>query len=319
VELSLERPTFSRPTLAWGRIRLRILIALAILAALLAGSYFAVRGSSLVAVDQVKVVGLDGHYDTAARRAVITAAKSMTTMQFDQSRVEEAASEFVDVAAVETKIDYPHGVTIRFDVRRPVVVARVGGRTVTLSQTGEVLDPSRAVPGLVKIDVPGAVKGSRVISPRANEAAAVLGAAPDVLLRKAESVHWGKLGIVVQMKNGPKLYFGDRSHAERKWTDAVAVLANPASRGAAYLDLRVPGRVAVGGLGGAKLPQGASAATGAAVIATPTTTQAAPATSTTPEPATTTPAQPQQTTTTPTAPAQTQQPPAAAGGAAPAQ
>jgi cell division protein FtsQ len=319
---AMPRPK-ARQAPRFGRLRLITLAVLVVLAALLTLAWFAVRGSSLVAVEQVKVVGLSGHYDKAARRAVIAEAQSMTTMQFDASRVEQAAAQFVDVAGVEVETSYPHGVTLRFDVRRPVVEARVGGRSVILSQDGEVITPSHAVPGLVKIDVPGTVDGDRVRSRRAQEAVGVLGAAPDVLLRKVESVHWGKLGIVASLRQGPDLYFGDADDARLKWADAVAVLASEKSRGAAYLDLRVPGRVAVGGLGGAALPQGSTAAvaepgaSGGAVQGTtsPGATTAPPVA--TPQPQQTTPQQ-APATGQQMAPAP-QQAPAAAGGAAPGQ
>ena len=43
--------------------------------------------------------------------------------------------------------------------------------------------------------------------------------------------------------------FGTRDDAAVKWAAAARVLAEPDAAGATYLDLRVPGRVAAGGLG----------------------------------------------------------------------
>ena len=76
-----------------------------------------------------------------------------------------------------------------------------------------------------------------------------------------------------------------------KWTAAARVLADPSSRGAAYIDLRLPDRPAAGGLaaqtlaplGTAEGPEGAAPATAAPQAATP-----APA-----QPASPTPIQPQ--------------------------
>ena len=42
--------------------------------------------------------------------------------------------------------------------------------------------------------------------------------------------------------------FGDGEDARAKWTAAARVLAEPSAAGATYLDLRIPGRVAAGGL-----------------------------------------------------------------------
>ncbi len=292
--------TFKRPS------GLGLAVALLVLTAVVAGSFLLVRNSSLVAVEKVKIVGLSGYYDKDARAAVTAEAMDMTTWNFDTSRIEEAAGQFVDVAGVEVDTDFPHAATIRIEVRRPVLIARIGGRTVTLAQTGEVINPTHTVAGLPKIDAPGVIRGDRVTSGKAFQAVTVLGAAPDVLLRKVEAVRWGKMGIVVKIKNGPELYFGDSSDARLKWRDAASVLASENSRGASYLDLRVPGRPAVGGLGGAALTQPTAAT---ADVATETSSEAAAAAlaaTETPAPAVEqTPAPVQQTA------------PPAAGGAAP--
>lgn len=316
-----RRARMPRPSMPSMRIgfrrpsRMGLIASLLVLAAVLAGSWLLVRNSSLVAVQQVKIVGLSGYYDRDVRRAIVEEATSMTTMNFDTSRIEDTAAEFVDVAAVKVDTDFPHAATIRVEVRRPVLIARVGGRTVTLSQAGEVIQPTHATPGLVKIDVPGTINGKYVTSGRAHQAVQVLGAAPDILLRKVRSVRWGKLGIVLSMSNGPELYFGDPSDAKRKWADAAAVLASSKSAGAAYLDLRVPGRVSVGGIGGAPLPQ-TSSATAENVEAAAVDPATSTATDTTTTQATETQQSVQQTPqrTTQTT---TQQTPAAAGGAAP--
>ncbi|MFT4048649.1 MAG: cell division protein FtsQ/DivIB [Solirubrobacterales bacterium] len=259
--------------------RIGLLAALLVLAVVLAGAWLLVRNSSLVAVQQVKIVGLSGYYDKDARAAVVDEAMQMTTMNFDDARVEQAAAQFVDVAGVHVETDFPHGATIRFDVRRPVLIARINGRAVTLSQAGEIINPTHAVAGLPKIETVGRIADDHVVSGRALQAVKVLGAAPDVLLRKVDKIDWGKLGIVVSLRGGPDLYFGTEDDAAAKWRDAATVLASEQSRGAAYLDLRVPGRTAVGGLGGAPLPEATNVSTdsttdGAAATTTSTATDA---------------------------------------------
>lgn len=319
IDLRRIRPARSRAQKPQGRSISRPAgwkIALAVLLALLVAvaAWFLVRNSSLVAVEQVRVIGLSGYYDKDAKAAVIAEAEQMTTMNFDDARIAAAAGEFVDVAGVKVETNFPHAATIRVNVRRPVLIAKIGPRTVTLSQTGEVMTATTAIAGLPKIETPGVITGDRVTSGRAYEAVRVLGAAPDILLRKVDSVKWGRLGIVVSLENGPALYFGDADNAARKWDDAATVLASSKSRGAAYLDLRVPGRVALGGLGGAPLPESASAASADQAVAPAESQTVAPAAGTeAPVQQATPPAAPVQT-----AP-QTSTPPAAspAGGAAP--
>ena len=50
------------------------------------------------------------------------------------------------------------------------------------------------------------------------------------------------------LKNGPELVFGTDADARAKWLAAARVLAESSAAGATYLDLRIPGRVAAGGL-----------------------------------------------------------------------
>ena len=77
----------------------------------------------------------------------------------------------------------------------------------------------------------------------------VAGGAPPELRDRIARLWSGDRGLTVDLRNGPDLVFGSGSDAPRKWLAAVRVLADPSSAGATYLDLRVPERVAAGGLG----------------------------------------------------------------------
>jgi cell division protein FtsQ len=76
----------------------------------------------------------------------------------------------------------------------------------------------------------------------------VAGAAPAPLLHRTDELTLDGRGVVASLSNGPQLVFGDGADARAKWAAAAAVLADRSSAGATYLDLRVPGRVAAGGL-----------------------------------------------------------------------
>lgn len=317
--IDLRRVRVARPSVPRLNFRIRrpsrmgLLLAALVLALVLAGSWLLVRNSSLVGVQNVRVVGLSGYYDREARGAVVAEAMQMTTLNFDPARIEEAAAQFVDVADVRVETDFPNGATIHVDVRRPVLVARINGRTVTLSRNGEVITAPQSIAGLPQIEAVGSIKGNRVTGGKALEASRLLGAAPDVLLRKVDKVRWGRFGIVVTLDKGTDLYFGDPTDVRKKWRDAAAVLASPEARGAAYVDLRIPGRPSVGGLGGAPVAQ----STAVTPDATSTATEVTPAETQAPAAETTAPAE----TTPPAAtqpPTQThQQTSPAAGGAGP--
>jgi hypothetical protein len=55
-------------------------------------------------------------------------------------------------------------------------------------------------------------------------------------------------GLVVLLRDGPDLIFGDAFNTRAKWMAAARVLADKTAAGATYIDLRLPGRPAAGGL-----------------------------------------------------------------------
>lgn len=79
--------------------------------------------------------------------------------------------------------------------------------------------------------------------------AKVLGAAPAPLRPYLESSYYGESGVDVMLRSGFELRFGDASQAKAKWKAAAAVLADPSLTAFDYVDLRAPGRPAVGGSG----------------------------------------------------------------------
>lgn len=302
-------------TTAHGRLTggQKLVITLSVLL-VLAVSWLVLRNSSLVAVEKVQVVGLSGYYDRNARRALTTEALTMTTMNVDEGRLADVVSQFVDVAAVRVDTDFPHGLTVQVVVRRPVAVAKFGSTLVGVTGTGLLLDNSQTLAGLPKIEVNGPVTHGHLTDRKALEAVTVLGAAPDVMLRQVRSVKWGTRGLAVVLAKGVKLYFGGKSQAAAKWQAIVTILSGSSARGAHYIDVRIPDRPAVGGLGPAPVtprPQ---------PLATPVTKP--PVTEATGTGATTATGDPATQITAPTAattaPAQEQQQTAPAGTGAPA-
>lgn len=280
---------------------------------LLAVSWLLVRNSTLVEVREVRVVGLDGYYDRAARKSVTTEARGMTTMNVDESRLEFAAGEFVDVADVTVDRDYPHGLTIILSVRHPVAAAKIGDRVYAVTGAGLVLQNAKSLSTLPNITVEGVVNDGRIVDPKALESLKLLGVAPDVLLRRVKSLKWGRTGLTLVLDKGVRLIFGNAKNATEKWRAAAAALAAPAAKGAKYIDLRVAERPAIGGLGPAPVtikplneasllpadPTGAGAGGGTTAVTGPTGVVTPPQ-STTPPAATGPNSPPSQIAPTPT-------------------
>ena len=80
-------------------------------------------------------------------------------------------------------------------------------------------------------------------------AARIAGAAPPALLPRLEAIaRSGRRGMVVRVKDGPELLFGTATAMAAKWAAAARVLADREAAGAKYVDVRIPGRPAAGGL-----------------------------------------------------------------------
>jgi cell division protein FtsQ len=94
-----------------------------------------------------------------------------------------------------------------------------------------------------------ALPTERLTTGRAFDLVRIVGLAPEPLRGRITKVLIRPgAGIVVQVRKGPELRFGDASRIPAKWMAAARVLAAAGARGATYIDLRLPERPAAGGL-----------------------------------------------------------------------
>jgi cell division protein FtsQ len=226
----------------------RILAGVLVAACALAGGFLWVRDSSLVAARDVSVVGLDSAEAPQIRSALRNAALDMTTLHVRKDALLTAVSQYASVKGLDVDAHIPHKLTIRVHERAPVAAILGGGATVAAAGDGLVVRGVRA-PGLPTLRMRSAPAGARVTDRRTLGALGVAGGAPRALRDRIERLWSGPRGLTLALRNGPDLVFGSGSDAPRKWTAALRVLADPSSAGATYLDLRVPERVAAGGLG----------------------------------------------------------------------
>ena len=213
------------------------------LVVLVAGYMLLLRDSSLVAVERVSVTGAER--EPAVEAALAAAATEMTTLHVDEDALRAAVADQPSVLALDATADFPHGLTIEVDVRRPVAYLEANGGTI-LAEDGVALDTGVERPvGVPAVEVEAAVVGGRAEG-AALALARVLGASPEVLLTQAESARVTEEGPVVSVGPGIELRFGDPSKAELKWSAAAAILADPNLDSAAYIDLSVPSRPVIG-------------------------------------------------------------------------
>lgn len=236
-----------------GRIRARlprigpkVLLAVILVLALLGGAWLWVRQSSLVAVKRVSVAGASGPDAAQIRAALISAAHDMTTLDVQMSHLRTAVSPYPVVKALRVSTQFPHGMRIRVIEQVPVAVLQVDGRRTPVAGDGTLLHDVTTGAELPSIGLTVAPGGTQLTG-MANTEVRMLAAAPYQLLPKvqlasSDSTH----GLVVQLRNGPRVYFGAANRLVAKWDAVAAVVAAPSSAGADYIDVSDPARPAAG-------------------------------------------------------------------------
>jgi cell division protein FtsQ len=282
--------------------------ALALVAVLAFQLWF--RDSSLVRVEHVEVSGATSADATRMRSALTSVARSMTTLDVDRTELERTVSSYPVVRGLEISADFPHTLRIRVLEHVPAAIVLVGGARVPVAGDGTVLRGVPAKGSLPELTAQGGMDGERLADPVALRAARIAGAAPLVLRRRIEDItRDSERGLVAQLRDGPGLVFGGARHVRAKWIAAARVLADGEAQGASYIDVRLPSRPAVGGLGAATVEPVAPAAQATPQAVTPTPADpAATATAAPTDPVTGTSTGAPATGTTPPAPTPTTPP-----------
>jgi cell division protein FtsQ len=170
-------------------------------------------------------------------------------LHVDRGRLEDATAGYPAVRRLEVTTDFPHGLRIHVVEHEPAAVAVDSRGRVPVAADGTVLRGLPVEGPLPTVRAEVGLRGDRLADPDALGAARVAGAAPAPLRRRLESVSWEEdRGFVARLREGPELIFGSARRLRAKWAAAARVLADPEAEGASYLDLRVPGRPAAGGV-----------------------------------------------------------------------
>ena len=231
--------------------RLRRWLALALAFALVLGAayLFWFRDSSFVTVDEVEVTGLTTKDAPEVRTALEAASGRMTTLNIDEEELMRSIANYPAIQHLEVEPDFPHKLRIHAIEHRPTAIVSLGDKEIPVAADGTILaglTPERRLPVLRLEATAG---GRRVDDARTLRFVRLLGAAPPALLERLEGIRREKRrGIVVALRDGPPVIFGDTLQARAKWAAATAVLANPGADGASYVDVRIPERPAAGGL-----------------------------------------------------------------------
>ena len=243
----LGRAVRIRPSLS-PRGRRFVAIALLIAAALGALYMLWFRDSSFVRVERVRVTGVTGRDAQRLRARLDYAARQMTTLHVDEHALMRALGRNAGVRSLSVRTDFPHAMRIAIVQQLPVAVLVFGGDRAPVAANGLLL-PAMPATGVPAIDVGALPAHGRLGHGRALRLVSCAAAATSDLAPRIDRIRElpGK-GLVAFVRNGPQIIFGGSTLLSEKWIAAAAVLADPSSRGASYVDVRLPDRPVAGGL-----------------------------------------------------------------------
>lgn len=236
-----------RPATRGAVTRRRLIAAAIVVVVLYAGYMLWFRNLAWFAIHDVTIKGA-----TTSQREIQSAvegvAGDMTTLHIKDGELRDAVARFPTVASVKASTSFPHGLTVTVTERLPVAFVRIGGRETAVSADGYLLAgadfDAKALPR-----IEGATASGPRLDGDAAAQAAILGATPAPLRDKVTASTWDdqRGGVVVDLKNGPEVIFGDGSRAQDKWTAAVAVLSSPGHGSPSYVNVVVPDKPVSGG------------------------------------------------------------------------
>lgn len=216
------------------------MVAAVVLGLLLIAVYVVLRTTSLSAVENVTIVGVEGPNASETRRALEQASIGQSTLGFDAGALREAVAEMPSITGVDVHTRFPHGVQIEVHQRIAVGALSVDGRKIAVATDGTLLPEWDA--GDLPIVNGGRATGGRLVAEH-RAAAKILAGAPEALRAKTARID---KSTIVRLADGPALLFHDADRVAAKWLAATAVLADPSSVGATWIDLRVPERPVAG-------------------------------------------------------------------------
>ena len=217
---------------------------IAVVAIALYGSWLLLRDAPVFAVKQVAITGVHGSGAPAIRASLEDAARGMTTMDVKLAALRSAVASFAVVRDLRVETRFPHGLRIEVIEEQPVAALVVGGQRLPVSADGRIVRGIGTAPGVASIPVAQVPTGDRIADPVSFAAVELLDVAPPALRTRVSRVTIGPHGLTAQLRDGPALYFGDTTRLHAKWAAVAAVLADPASRGAVYVDVHIPDRAA---------------------------------------------------------------------------
>lgn len=228
------RRQWRRRWLAW-----RYLVVLVVFIALAAGVIYALRFSSLLAVNGVEVSGTQ----TLTSQRVRTAARvpmGKPLIEVDLDAIHRRVAALAPVASVDVTRKWPDEISIRISERVPVAVVSIAGHLHALDKDGVVFLTASQVPkGLPEIATPEGTSQSAL-----REAASVVSSLDPEVAKLVDHVEVKTVDqISLALKGGRTVIWGSAADSTTKATVLKALLKQKAQT----YDVSVPGQPTTSG------------------------------------------------------------------------
>jgi cell division septal protein FtsQ len=225
-----------------------IMLGLALIGACWGAYMWWARDLSLFRVQHVEITGVDGKEAPAIRRALTETAKQMTTLHMQKADLDRAVASFPSVRSISASADFPKTLNVRVNEYEPVAaLVAPDGRRAAISSANTLLRTVDANAALPEVKVGGIPTNGTLEDAQARRLVAALAEAPGPLRRLIARAYDTPHGLRIGLRKGPTLYFGSSQRLAAKWAAASRVLADEATNGADFIDVRLPERPVAGG------------------------------------------------------------------------
>ena len=120
------------------------------------------RDAPFASVDRVTVTGLSTDDAKRIRTALVSTARTMTTLHVERDRLDEIVASYPVVRALEVRTDFPHGMAIRVIEHEPAAMAVTAAGRVPVAADGTVLEGLPVDVPLPIVRSEDGVKGARL-------------------------------------------------------------------------------------------------------------------------------------------------------------
>ena len=206
--------------------------------------YVGLRAGGAFGVDSIRVTGASGVTERAVLTAADARAGGVSLLAVDPSRLAVALERLPSVRRAHVSRDFPHTLRISIVPERVVAVVRLGGRAVTVAQSGRIVGVrAAAAPSLIAPDGLTGQTGGYVTQAGVRRELEVAAAIPSGFPVRVASIAATADGLVATTAAGAQIRLGDETDLGQKLEVAGRVLRGMSADArdhAQYIEVSAP-------------------------------------------------------------------------------